>query len=370
MGMPKTGTTAFQKSLNANRDLLARLGVGLLARDPGVRGVKGSLHHRFAMAYRERISYRSKALGVGSASDRAAAREQSLDAIGSLLAEYPQVLISSEHLAILSPHELARLAEDVRGLTDDVQVICWVRRQDYLVNSFLSQRIKASRWATPTVDFARRPDNAPNISAFIKSLIDVFGSDAVDFRPYLERYKREPDAILSAVMSKLSIDIADAETRNQFIDPPPGVNQSLSMQAAAILDVLTPHIPRHDEFGKANPAVRLELIRYLLAEFPGPSVTVDPEAMHYVVETVLPTNEGLRGAHPAALWQEWFEQPIAPSGTLPSADPKTIASVMATLAVPHGFVEWGGVVRQQPPSSRHASTSLGRRIRRRLTRHR
>lgn len=134
IGSPKTGTSALQSFLAANRAKLANQGLMYLTPGP-------------SLTHSNRLSAN---LRKGSGDDV----DQTMENILRGLDPEKDALISSEELYLLSPERVAEfLAPHLLGIDMQIGFICYLRRQDDFLDAFYSQRRKTRKFAGDIMAF-------------------------------------------------------------------------------------------------------------------------------------------------------------------------------------------------------------------------
>lgn len=338
-----------------NAELLANYGVGVLPDNPRA-------HHRFARSYRDGLTRRHRDLGLNSDKDKQAARREALRGLRKLSRLQPTVLLSSEDFSSLTQVEAQQLHDDLVSIFEEVTVAIWLRRQDFLLTSAYSQSIKAGATKPNTRQFVRRSKRELNYSTLLQ-LADSMGSRPAMVFPYLERAKVEPKAGTHQLLALANVPVATNEFERSWVEPPPGKNASLSTQAAAILRVINPHIPRMTASGAHKLKARRAAIEYVSATYPGSSVRLTQNAVIFIRDRVLPLNNELRGRLTGPVWEEWFAQDLVAAGPLATATPEDVAATMAALGVPRGPIEWDGYVSSGQNGSLGGLSDRARRLR-------
>lgn len=172
IGAPKTGSTAIQAWLDANRVELGRRGV----RYPDVC-LRGHGHHDLAFL-----------LGGGYpawATPQPRPLESLADDLDRALVEdVPHVILSSEDFYLYpAPRALAALL----GRTDHgrrITIYCYVRRQDEMALSWYNQAVKAQGFGGSFAECEAETRPLWDYSARLEPWASVFGAGQVEVRAY------------------------------------------------------------------------------------------------------------------------------------------------------------------------------------------
>lgn len=159
IGQEKTGTTALQHALYANEPVLNKHGFGLsnAIGAPNNRGLVACFQKQ-----PDEYFIRKNLL---EASARKKFRDETLmnfrSEVEFLSRKYHTLIVTSEHFQsrLIQPESIARLSEYLRGLFDDIEVICYFRRQDSKISSAYSTYIKTGG----TRSFSGRVENAKRL---------------------------------------------------------------------------------------------------------------------------------------------------------------------------------------------------------------
>jgi len=176
IGMHKTGSTALQRTLAANRPALAEAGADYL--DFGVNHSK-SVARLFYMADGAKIFHRADSPTVA----------ETRSELGALLERRtrPLTIVSGERFSTFDADEAAQVGAYFHRFFDRIEVVCFVRPPKSHVNSAAQERLKRGETvdeiaAAPRppaygcLDHFDRPDDAMTVTAEIyRPGIDVVG---------------------------------------------------------------------------------------------------------------------------------------------------------------------------------------------------
>jgi hypothetical protein len=174
IGFHKTGTTAIQQFLHANRRVLGEKGFLY----PG----KNVAHHEIGWAI------------LGEDGSRGTAGEHRTEA-GELSREIRKsplrnVIISTETLCKSGrgiPSAIRDFIREASGGSEDVRIIAYVRRQDYWLDSWYRENVKNIRSRTTKTFPEFRAEFDENLLDFYRRLVlwrEVFGAENMCIRTY------------------------------------------------------------------------------------------------------------------------------------------------------------------------------------------
>ncbi|MEQ8517032.1 MAG: hypothetical protein RIC38_15655 [Chromatocurvus sp.] len=235
IGTEKTGSTAIQHHLLANRHALARRGVRLPEsprqgnqRDLVAAFMPGDFHDDFL-----------RTRDLVDADVRDAWRTEFLEAFAAEIeaakADADVFVVSSEHFhsRLLQPDSVAQLATFLDPLFNDISVICYLRRQDEMALSFYSEKLRAGfipPEILPLCNIRRLQGDLPpyfDFEALLERWGEAFGRGRMAPRLY------EADSLANADVVEdffQQADLGSPETRL-----PEAANPSLSHAAQATL---------------------------------------------------------------------------------------------------------------------------------------
>ena len=326
VGMSKTGSTAVQELLAANRAQLRRCGVTY------ADVLRGPNHWQLAVAFADRITGLSRAVGVESEADRERLRRRMARRLGRAVRPGSTWVASSEHLSSLlsSRRELEAIAAFLARFFDQVTVLAVLRRADYWLPSSYVEAVKGGSTRPLNVAFVRSRTRFLDHAGFVERWEAAFGTGSVQVLPFLESDKRDGVALPARVLAALGV--GDGLTLPAGWALPGGLpNESISAEATELLRLLNPRLPQS---ALRPTTTRRRVVSFLARQFPGPPTVLTPAAAQALaangwVDTGIGTSPSAAGA-PAA-WAAWSAQPAAPVRTLPRLGEDEAAAAYAAL---------------------------------------
>lgn len=301
VGLAKTGTTAFQAFLAANKDSLAANGLHY----PDM--LHGPNHAELAAAFSPRITGVSRSCGVHEPADRKKLRQRLRRKLARV-DEAPAWIVSSEHISTMlrRPEHIKALSAFADSIFDDVLVIVVVRRSDYWVPSAYVESVKAGSPRPLDAEFVRRRAHLLDHKQFLRQWSNAFGADHVRIVPFLETDKSDPALLPARILAVAGV----PTTASMGWPVPPHVrNESLSGEAAEVVRRLNATLPK-------TPMSVVETRRATVATvreaWPGPSLGLPPAVADELhsrgwVRTGVGDTEYAAGDG----WAQWSAQPDA-----------------------------------------------------------
>lgn len=274
IGCEKTGTTAIQRFMQMNRELLEARGV-LFPRTAGREGHVGLAVAAEADEKRDelRLAFR---VGTPGQLDRfrrgllAALRRE----IGASRAE--KAILSNEHCSsrLTSVGEIERLEQMLRSLFADITVVMYLRRQDELLVSHYSSYVRSG--GTKEIALKDEQDRRSYYDHWpmIANWMSVFGRANIVVRRYHRRWLIAGDAV-DDFCAVVGIDPPSADSG---FERPPRQNESLDANACAFLRLFNGLVPCVIAGQGKNPA-RGGIDALLLQVCRGPVQSLEPTAL-------------------------------------------------------------------------------------------
>ena len=263
IGTEKTGTTSLQAALSSHRESLSKQGV-LYARAPGQRNSR-SLAAAFSTK-RDEDDYLIEQ-EISDSRKFELWKSQLLTSIGDEINEsenhHEVYVLSSEHFSsrVLNDTDASALAQFLKSKFSDIQVVCYLRRQDQMATSRISERLRAgfSDNLYPTVH-----SNAPlpvlyDYDALISRWSTAFGDAAISIRVFGRSALTGGDIVSDFSISQLGIALQPVEEGHPNISLSSTAQLALAMFNQAIGPKARRQVTQH----------RRALSRYLESVAPG-----------------------------------------------------------------------------------------------------
>lgn len=290
IGSPKTGSSSIQTFLHLNSAELARRGVRYQRNVPH----RGS-QYEYPLAA---LARRGQVLGGQEARVRykvrtiEEARANYLRAANGLTSwptsfKQPVAVFSSEHFApwIRSIEDVAEVDRMFGDVFSDVTYVLYLRRQEDLVASRYSERVK--RGASVKMNgFVRRSLNSLDHFDLVQRWIQVVGPDRFKIRLMEKNFLTDGD-LISDFCGLIGVD-------PQGLKQPPRVNEALSATGAEVMRRLNLRAREVHPEGGLNPARRGLLGAVRNVSWNEPKIQLTAELRSLVRNTVAQSNEALR----------------------------------------------------------------------------
>lgn len=337
-GTPKTGTTALQKFLHDRRRMLSTAGWGY----PDF--LNRSNHRMFSLPFLRPTTTTWHQLNGITDDSIADAKIEWLDEQLSAAPARDKWIISTEHFTktVRKPASIARAMSFLRSHFDEIEVVVYVRRQDFLLPSVYSQAIKAGRSDPWDWEFFKSKLEDSDYLQLCQDWTAQEGVDSFSIRPFLESYKKSPQSLINDFISVAGL----PEEVSKDVKPPrkssgeaARANYGLSAEGTAFLRLVNPLLPRLSE-GQSNMKQRGELIAAVSQLTPGSSMGLSQDLRDLVMEQVAESNGAFIDEYGADLgWGEWLSQEWRP-GARPEIAPERIVELMCLVSKPGGPMDW------------------------------
>ena len=263
IGTEKTGTTALQTALSSQREYLSNNGV-CYAKTPGDLNCR-SLAAAFT-SLGNRDDYKLKYL-LTEPEQFAHWRQKLLgeirDEITTERNRCHTYILSSEHFSskVIQNADVTDLAEYLRTEFEDIQVVCYLRRQDLMATSRINEGLRAGfpqRWFPNVSDNGTLP-SLYDYQTLIKRWSVAFSESAIKLRIF-ERSKLTGGSVLADFSeTQLGVPLQQADH--------PMSNLSLSLNAQVALMMFNRAMGAESRLHVAKH--RRELAKYLEKVAPG-----------------------------------------------------------------------------------------------------
>ena len=215
-GMHKTGTSALQYFLGANRETLKKFKIcypdmGLSYPDVG----------KYRNGHFLAVSYTDAQDGFGNARPRSE-YESALQNLETLAQEYDTIILSEENLwrdIWNRPDHYKRVKDDFAKCGLQIRVIVYLRRQDTWIESFWAQKVKENDTRGLMQFIEERRKHVPlDYYACVGRMAEIFGADSLIIRIYEEdKYRSGEYALHQDFLSILGLSLEDGFIRTQEI---------------------------------------------------------------------------------------------------------------------------------------------------------
>ena len=331
IGSPKTGTTSLQNLLTRNAANLRDQGWVY----PDFFGYPN--HLRLGLAFLDSTDIRLER--KYKLEDRAKA----IDEIDQLLTDQVQPdqrwLMSAESAAWMSPAEIASLLDFLSRHFTKVEAVVYFRRQEFMIVSNHSQHIKLGHAGNMDLESTYLELGATSPVQVYANWSKALGADSVRARPYLEKFKSDPAALIADFCDTVGITV-DASDGDE-----PQVRQrntGLSAEAIEMMRVLDAQVPLLTDAGERGQRLRQRTIRKLLKHTKGPSLQIPDSLVPAIRAAYEPDNQRLvEQLGGGAEWVEWLDQsPYVGAGDAPAPmPPERVIELMRVLSYPRGPID-------------------------------
>lgn len=226
IGMWKTGTTSIQETMYTNRDLLKRNAV--------YYPDEFSNNIFFIPLYKK--DFENHVAVKSNPSTKEELLFKSIKAFENFKTEaknYDTAIFSSEFLLDLSEEEVTRLANDLKKVSENIQIICYVRSPISHFTSAVNEQVKQGHYPLE-VAFERHMEVKEYLK--LERWKKAFGADAVDVRVF------ERNSFVKGGLIEDFLDTAGLTLVGELI-PKDKENQTLSAFSILIADVLAKKYP-------------------------------------------------------------------------------------------------------------------------------
>ncbi|MBP7972409.1 MAG: hypothetical protein WBB44_05850 [Candidatus Nanopelagicales bacterium] len=342
IGTRKTGTTFLQSYLHENVAQLKKQGWSY------PEFVEERNHLEFALLFHDKVSGIHRMRGMP---DRAAINRNAqkwADQLRKHVRPNSRWIITSEMFStrLQTVGEVQNAVTFLRQFFDDITVVLFVRRQEFMFPSVYSQSVKNGFSPTWSWGFCKKRLSKLDYQTMYERWNGANGVDEMVVVPFLESDKANADRLPEQFSEATGIKFGQ-----DWVMPPEfHSNQSLSAEGIAFLRVVNPYIPLMRADNTSNRYQRELVIERLMELTPGPSIRPDAEIQARIIDHYKPSNQALvdalqGGRSASQAWDEWLQPPAeAPRPVdVPDISPSRVAELMVALSEPHGPVAWGRV---------------------------
>lgn len=331
IGMSKTGTTAFQAFIRANRDLLSAHGLSY----PGM--LRGPNHSQLPVAFSPRVNVVSRSLGVESDADRARLRRRLQRRLARDADDADAWIVSSEQLSTMvrRRRDISHLADFLHDVFDEVQIVVVLRRQDYWLPSSYVEYVTSGGTRRLAAHFVAYRAYFLDHIRFLRRWAAAFGPDKVRAVPFLELDKRQPAVLPARILAVAGLPEVEVQ---RWPVPSALRNVSLSSEAAEILRRINPQL---SSSGWRPVTTRNRIASAIGESWPGPPPALTPEAVAALNQLgVLHAAIRRTGLTSRDGWHKWHRQPDAPIAPPPPV-PATVVATASEMLEKAGLLSHG-----------------------------
>lgn len=360
IGSKKTGTTLIQACLNENPDRLAAAGWST----PDF--TKNRNHAEFVLPFQDQVTGTHRHYGVATPELRAK-KLQELDAqLARRVKPDSKWVISSEFFStrLLTEEQVERAIAFLRPHFDQIDVVMFMRRQDYIMPSIYSQGVKGGHLLNWSIESFERQRPILDLNTLAGRWCAVVGRDSFHAIPYMEVKKRDPDWLLDQFARVTGIPV-----NSSWVPAERSVkNERLSEEGMAFLRVIDKFIPRWREDGTSNVGTRNRAVDRVVRLTPGTPFKPRAADLVAIEDSYRESNQKLVAAMPSSDdWNSWLDQPRPPASSHADVQPLSaarVAELMVAMSAPAGPLDWG-----QPGARPQAFRQLAaERVRNRVSR--
>ena len=337
IGTKKTGSTLIQALLAQNRDRLSSTGWSY----PDFLQKRN--HAEFALIFQPRITETHRHYGLTSAAKITARRRELDGQLSKLVTSRSKWIITSEYFSsrLITDVQVAEAVGFLRNHFDEIEVVVALRRQEFVLPSVFSQKVKTGFPSVWSKEFCEKQRSAIDCEQLVERWARVVGRDSISAIPYLEAKKADPGWLIGMFAEASGIPIDESWTT----PPRSDANRSLSAEGVAYLRLLDPHLPRWLPDGTSNMKLRRRAVKRLAELTPGPPFTPSQADLAHIEDTYWDSNVALVASMPATPdWAAWLAQSAREEKTLvavPEIDASRAVALMVAMSEPAGPIAWG-----------------------------
>lgn len=340
IGTKKTGTTFLQRYLQVNRPMLKRAGWTY----PDFLG--DANHMALALPFEERITKDHQTRSMLDGRGRARAAERLGAQLSKRVRPGQRWIITSEQFSsrLQSPAQVQAAAGFLRKYFDEITVVVFFRRQEFVFPSIYSQRVKAGGHQRWSWRFCERRLPELDYDAMYRRWSDCVGAANIVALPYFEADKRNAGQLLAAFGSASGIEFGP----DAVMPTESRANRSLSAEGIAFLRAINRYVPPIGPDGTPNHRQRSKVLEGVMELTPGPSFNPGPDVIDRVTAAYERANDRLLTHLPQdgaskALWAQWLGQSPQTAEQVAEVDISAdrVVQLMVALAGPGGPVAWG-----------------------------
>ena len=355
IGTKKTGTTYLQNLLINNQQVLADAGWTY-------------------PDFLDRRNHLTIALPFAANKDTEIHRAQELtteEANAALVAEFDKQftalvkpgdkwVFSSEFFAsrLKTQAEVGACVGFLRKYFDEVKVVVYYRRPEFMVPSTYSQSVKEGLSRDLDMGYVERHRNDYAHLELLTGWQDVVGAANVTARPYLERFRSDSRAMVDDFCAAVGI-----EPKTDWVEPTESAsNHSLGTEGLQVLRTINFYFPRPGTtYTRPIVRQRAAVARRVQATTGGGKVGLTEVMTTALLAKFEQSNKELTAHVSGPGWDEWLNQPApTPVGPMPitmtnaqiaaaiigivdreeKISAAFVAQIIARLSKPAGVVDW------------------------------
>lgn len=337
IGTIKTGSSFLQRYLSTNVSTLERSGWNY----PDFLGHEN--HRVLCLPFEEVVTIDHVQRSMVDSASRARSADRWAQQFSEHVKPGQRWIITAERFSsrLQSPTEVQAAVGFLRRFFDDITVVVFFRRQEFVLPSAYSQFVKASGSRDWSWEFCEMRLPAFDYDAMYQRWSEAVGPDNIRAVPYLESSKRDPGKLLTEFAAASGIVIGPG-----WVTPTESkANSSLSAEGIALMKAINPYVPRLNPDNSSNRTQRQKVIERVMDLTQGLSFRPGPEVVDRLTQYYLSSNEQLVSRLPTdQAWQEWLDQPAGGDGhavEVPDISADRVAELMVALSEPAGPVAWG-----------------------------
>ncbi|MFT6563824.1 MAG: hypothetical protein ACJAY5_000564 [Actinomycetes bacterium] len=359
IGTHKTGSTYLQNYLRTNVAGLREEGWSY----PDF--IRSANHLSLPFIFEGTITPLYHVVGMGDAEAIEARKQLWVEGLSANVTPTSRWIITSEFFSqrLNRPDQVQPLIDFLRQYFDEIVIVGYARRQEYVLPSIYSQDAKAGRQPQWSWEFCRKRLATNDHNAMFDVWSNAVGVDEVRILPFLEANKSDTRALLDQFSEVTGI-----------VFPPHGEepsrrksNRSLSVEGIAFVSAINPHLPLVKEDGTTNRPFRGRVMERVTKLTPGPSFNPADDVIEMVHDHYQVSNQAfVDKLPPSPLWDEWLAQPIhndKPQALVPTLTAERTVELMIALSQPKGIVAWGRPDKRPVVSGERTKDKIARRLR-------
>lgn len=337
VGTKKTGTSFLQRYLSSNLAVLRASGWMY------PEFLRNENHLSLALPFEEKVTNEHRQRSLFDASSRARSADRWARQLREHVKPGQKWIITSEHFSsrLQRPEEVQDAVDFLHKFFDDITVVMFFRRQEFVYPSSYSQSIKAGDVLPWGWEYCEKHLNEYDYDSMYGRWSGSVGVEKVHALPYFESYKRDTGEFLSKFGSASGIDFGP-----KWVVPKESkANRSLSAEGVVFLRAINPYVPRLKADDSSNNRRRQIVIERVMELTEGPSFHPGPEFIDRLTQCYLNSNASMVSRMPDShSWQAWLDQPVGQSNSdsgEAQMSASRVAELMVALSEPIGPVAWG-----------------------------